>query len=59
MLQAGKEIISKLKKSFNLMDLNSLTIKKAREKLDNKEISSVELTKYYLDNILYNVGISK
>ncbi|HEY0221049.1 MAG TPA: Asp-tRNA(Asn)/Glu-tRNA(Gln) amidotransferase subunit GatA [Candidatus Paceibacterota bacterium] len=33
------------------MDINRLTIKEAREKLDNKEISSVELTKYYLDNI--------
>lgn len=33
------------------MDLSNLTIKKARELLDSKQISSVDLTKYYLDQI--------
>ena len=33
------------------MDLQNLTIKKARELLDKKEISAVELAKYYLKNI--------
>ncbi len=33
------------------MDLKNLTIAKARELLDNKEISAVELTQYYLDQI--------
>ena len=33
------------------MDLNNLTIKKARELLDKKEISAVDLAKFYLKNI--------
>src|SRR5690348_12042280 len=33
------------------MDLHDLTIKNAKEKLQKKEISSVELTKAYLERI--------
>ena len=31
--------------------MNNLTVAQARQKLDSKEISSVELTKSYLDKI--------
>jgi len=34
-----------------MIDLNSLTIKEAREKLDNKEFSAVDLATYYLKAI--------
>lgn len=33
------------------MDFEKLSLRELREKLDNKEVSSVELTKYFLDKI--------
>ncbi len=33
------------------MDISNLTIKKARELLDSKQLSAIELAKYYLANI--------
>ena len=39
-------------------DLSNLTIKTASDLLEKKEVSSVELTKYYLDRIKkYDEGI--
>src|SRR6185369_12576016 len=54
LLHREKEIISKLKKSYNIIamiDLDSLTIVKARKALDAGEFSAVDLAKAYLAEI--------